>query len=262
MTADPDNPTDWSSDTTASLQTKAWLEFNHFNWEPEKHQHDLNNTANTYLVSINRTSFVWTWSLLVLLSRLCSCFLKTQLPTLLQDPEERRTDGRIYVQINSLSCKGIQFDTSVWAVCKKSDKIGPNLNRMIELILMTSCFGWVFASSLNNAGSPSGGHSRYHYALDGMRGALTHHVEPNNSIFSECEPQTMYNVFIFYQQHAQDWWWIRHKSSCEVTKMHVYPRFHFCEPAFVAMKITLKIKLQKQALWMIDIMQQHAGKND
>lgn len=42
--------------------------------------------------------------------------------------------------------------------------------------------------------------------------------------------------------------------------MHVSPQFHFCGPAFVAMNITLRIKLWVQALWMIDIMQQHAVK--
>lgn len=37
-------------------------------------------------------------------------------------------------------------------------------------------------------------------------------------------------------------------SYKEVTKMHVSPQFHFCGPAFVAMNITLKIKLWVQAL--------------
>lgn len=41
----------------------------------------------------------------------------------------------------------------------------------------------------------------------------------------------------------------------ECTRLH---SFTFPWPAFVAVNITLGIKLQARALWMIDIMQQHA----
>ncbi len=79
-----------------------------------------------------------------------------------------------------------------------------------------------------------------------------------NVIISKCESKKC--TMLLFQQHAQDRWWISHKSYRGVTKMHTSPQFHFSRPAFVAVNITLRIKLQAQALWMIDIMQQHAVK--